>query len=72
MPFTLIRIVLVAACCSVACRHFVHMLQLESYQLPGYRRWMSRNRDRLLKNSVLVGLGGAILSWYLPVFFCVR
>ncbi len=69
MPFTLIRIVLVAACCSVACRHFVHMLQLESYQLPGYRRWMSRNRDRLLKNCVLVGLGGAILSWYLPVFF---
>ena len=30
---------------------------------------MSRNRDRLLKNCVLVGLGGAILSWYLPVFF---
>ena len=69
MPFTLIRIVLVAACCAVACRHFVHMLQLESYQLPGYRRWMSRNRDRLLKNCVLVGLVGAVLSWYLPVFF---
>ena len=46
MPFTLIRIVLVAACCAIACRHFVHMLQLESYQIPGYRRWMSRNRDR--------------------------
>ena len=45
------------------------MLQLESYQLPGYRRWMSRNRDRLLKNCVLVGLVGTILSWYLPVFF---
>ena len=69
MPFSLIRIVLVAVCCAVACRHFVHMLQLESYQLPGYRRWMSRNRDRLLKNCVLVGLVGAVLSWYLPVFF---
>ena len=68
MPFTLIRIVLVAACCAVACRHFVHMLQLESYQLPGYRRWMSRNRDRQLKN-LLVGLVGVVLSWYLPVFF---
>src|SRR5699024_5838763 len=68
MPFTLIRIVLVAACCAVACRHFVHMLQLESYQLPGYRRWMSRNRDRQLKN-LLVGLVSVVLSWYLPVFF---
>ena len=69
MPFSLIRIVLVSACCAVACRHFVHMLQLESYQIPGYRRWMNRNRDWLLKNCVLVGLGSAILSWYLPVFF---
>ena len=68
MPFTLIRIVLVAVCCAVACRHFVHMLQLESYQLPGYRRWMSRNRDRQLKN-LLVGLVSVVLSWYLPVFF---
>ena len=68
MPFMLIRILLVAACCAVACRYFVHMLQLESYQLAGYQRWMRRNRDRLLKNCVLVGLGGAILSWYLPVF----
>ena len=68
MPFTLIRIVLVAVCCAVACRHFVHMLQLESYQLPGYRRWMSRNRDRQLKN-LLVGFSSVVLSWYLPVFF---
>ena len=69
MPFSLIRVVLVAACCAVACRHYVHMLQLESYQLAGYRRWLSRNRDKVLKNSVLVGLGGAILSLYMPIIF---
>jgi len=71
MPFSLMRIALVAACCAVACRHFVHMLQLESYQLPGYRRWLRRNRDKLLKRSVVVGLGGAILSWYLPIFLAL-
>ena len=58
MPFTLIRIVLVAACCAVACRHFVHMLQLESYQLDGYRRWIAANKER----AYVKGFVSAIVS----------
>ena len=64
---TTLKIVLVAACCAVACRHYVHMLQLESYQLPGYRRWLSRNRETILKQTVIVGLGATLLSWYMPI-----
>ena len=64
---TFLKVVLVAACCVAACRHYVHMLQLESYQLPGYRRWLSRNREQMLKQTVVVGLAATLLSWYMPI-----
>ena len=67
MPFTLIRIVLVAACCAVACRHFVHMLQLESYQLDGYRRWIAANKER----AYVKGFVSAIVSLLAMTAFSV-
>ena len=29
-----------------ACRFYLHMLQLESYQLDGYMRWLKREKNR--------------------------
>ena len=33
-----IEILITALCCAAGERHYIHMLQLESYQLPGYQR----------------------------------
>ena len=64
---TILKIVVAAACCAAACRHYVHMLQLESYQLPGYQRWLSRNREAMLKQTVAVGFAATLLNWYMPI-----
>ena len=64
---TILKTVVTAVCCALACRHFVHMLQLESYQLPGYQRWLSRNREALLKQTVATGFAATLLSWYMPI-----
>ena len=31
------------------------MMQLESYQMDGYRRWLSKNRDKLLGWTLNLG-----------------
>ena len=62
-----IEIVFVAACCSVGARHYIHMLQLESYQLPGYKRWLTRNFDKIMRSTVLIGVLFTALGYVMPV-----
>lgn len=45
------------------------MLQLESYQLDGYLRWMNNNRERLFGATLAVGLTATVASLLLPLFF---
>jgi hypothetical protein len=40
---------------------------MERYQLPAYRHWLNKNRDRILKENVLWAFLAAALSLYLPV-----
>ncbi|MGI6239471.1 MAG: Mur ligase family protein [Christensenellales bacterium] len=61
-----VEIALTAACCAVGARHYIHMLQLESYQLPGYKRYLSRAMDRMFRRHVLVGVLFTILSFLMP------
>ena len=68
MLFNLVEILIVTLMCCVGSVHYVHVLQMGRYQLPAYRQWMSRNRDRLLKENVLLAFVAALLSLYLPVF----
>ena len=67
MFFKIVEIVLVALACCAASVHYVHVLQMERYQLAAFRHWLSRNRDRLLKENVLWAFVTALLSVYLPV-----
>lgn len=48
--------ILVALICTISCRYFLHMFQLESYQLDGYKRWLNKNREALLGFSLTVGV----------------
>jgi UDP-N-acetylmuramoyl-tripeptide--D-alanyl-D-alanine ligase len=62
MTLNWIEIVVTAACCAVGARHYIHMLQLESYQLPGYKRYLNRTIDSMLRRLVLMGAAFTILS----------
>ena len=66
MLFTIVEIVAVTVMCCMASVHYVHTLQMERYQIPAYRQWVNKNRDRILKENVLWAFVSAILSLYLP------
>ena len=67
MLFTILESVIVAVACCAASVHCIHALQMGRYQLPAYRHWLSRNRDRILKENVLWAFAAALLKGYLPV-----
>lgn len=46
----------VAAVCVLTCRYYLHMLQLESYQLDGYQRWLDKNHDKLMGWTLNIGV----------------
>ena len=67
MFFTIVEIVIVSLACCAASVHYVHVLQMERYQLQAYSNWLKRNRERLLKENLLWSLAAALVSWYMPM-----
>ncbi|MDR3085274.1 MAG: UDP-N-acetylmuramoyl-tripeptide--D-alanyl-D-alanine ligase [Christensenellaceae bacterium] len=69
-------LLLCAASAALASLDALHMLQLESYQLPGYFRWLGQNRARAFRWPALIGLGGALAGLCLlllaPSFAALR
>ena len=57
-----IEAVLAAAICAVSCRYYLHMFQLESYQLDGYSRWLGKHREALMGFSLTVGVSATLVS----------
>ena len=51
MFFNVVEILVVTLMCCVGSIHYVHVLQMSRYQLPAYRHWLSKNRDRLIKED---------------------
>lgn len=67
MLFKIVEIAMVAVACCAASVNAIHALQAGRYQLPAYRHWLTRSRDRILKENVLWAFLAAALSLYLPV-----
>ena len=65
----LVEALVVTLACAAVSRFYLHMLQLESYQLDGYLRWMNNNRERLFGATLAVGLTATVASLLLPLFF---
>ena len=59
--------ILVAAISAITARYYLHMLQLESYQLDGYNRWLSKNRDKLLGWTLNIGVIAVVVKLLLPL-----
>ncbi|MBR1561333.1 MAG: UDP-N-acetylmuramoyl-tripeptide--D-alanyl-D-alanine ligase [Clostridia bacterium] len=67
MLFNIVEIVLVTLMSCAASVHYIHVLQMNRYQLPAYGGWLRRNRDRVIRENVVIGFVAAILSLYMPV-----
>lgn len=63
-----LEVILVAAGCIAVSLHFLHMLQLESYQLDGYLRWLNKNVEHARRRYAAIGALLTALYWYLPIF----
>ena len=46
-------------------RYYLHMLQLESYQLDGYIRWLRKNHDKHLGGTLTIGVGATVAYFVL-------
>ena len=56
--------------CLMGTRYYVHMLQLESYQLDGYMRWIkARGAHPVLINSC-IGVGFAVMNICITARLC--
>ena len=50
-----------------ASRYFIHMLQLESYQLDGYMRWLKKDKANMFGWTFQTGVGASVAFYVLPV-----
>ena len=69
MVYTVIRILVIAACCTLAGVRAMHMLQAGRYQTPELRRELRRYGDVLLRTDVLIAAIVSVVNWYMPVLF---
>ncbi|MBQ6715804.1 MAG: UDP-N-acetylmuramoyl-tripeptide--D-alanyl-D-alanine ligase [Clostridia bacterium] len=68
MWWLLICEVLVACLLTLAAsRYFIHMLQLESYQLDGYMRWLKKDKANMFGWTFQTGVGASVAFYILPV-----
>lgn len=51
-----------------ACRYYVHMMQLESYQPDGYLRFLKKNKTRVCGWTMRAGIIACVMALALPVF----
>ena len=57
----------VALVCAAESRYYLHMLQLESYQLDGYLRFLKRSGSRVLDRTLVIGAGALIVYYVLSL-----
>lgn len=69
MLYTVIRILVIALCCTAAGIPAMHLLQFRSYQRSELRRALSLSRDRLMWINFPVAVGATAINWYMPVLF---
>ena len=69
MFYTIVRILVIAVCCTVSGMRAMHILQAGRYQTPELRRELRRYVDVLMWTDVPIAAGAFIINWYMPVLF---
>ena len=67
MLFNIVEILVVALMSCAGSVHYIHVLQMGRYQLTTYDHWLGRNRDRIIRENVVIGFAAALLSLYMPI-----
>ncbi len=52
----IVPVLLLTASMLLGCAEYAHMLQLESYQLDGYARWIAANKNRAYAKGMVVSI----------------
>ncbi len=52
----------------IVARYYLHMFQLESYQLDGYIRWLKKHHDKHLGWTLNIGVGAGIAYYLIGLF----
>ena len=66
MFYTVVRILVIAVCCTLAGLSTMHTLQVQRYQIPALRKEL-RRRGGWMHPEILVAVGAAVVHWYLPM-----
>lgn len=66
MVYTVVRILVIAACCTAAGLSAMHMLQAQRYQIPALRKDLKRYGG-MFTAEVLVAAGATAVNWYMPI-----
>lgn len=66
MFYTVVRILVIAACCTAAGLSAMHMLQAQRYQIPALRKDLKRYSG-MFTEEILVAAGAAAVNWYMPI-----
>ena len=66
MFYTVVRIVVIALCCTAAGLSSMHMLQSQRYQLPALRKDLKRHGG-MVTTEILVAAAAAAVNWYMPI-----
>lgn len=66
MFYTVVRILVITACCTAAGLSAMHMLQSQRYQIPALRRELKRYSS-MFTTEILVAAGAAAVNWYMPI-----
>ena len=48
---------------AIVARYYLHMFQLESYQLDGYVRWLKKHSEKHLGWTLNIGVGASEISY---------
>ena len=68
MISTVMTVVAIIASVLVA-RYYLHMFQLESYQLDGYIRWLKKHSEKHLGWTLNIGVGAGIAYYAIGLLF---
>lgn len=66
MFYMVVRILVIAACCTWAGLSAVNTLQAQRYQIPALRKEL-RRRNGWMHPEILVAVSAAVVNWYLPI-----
>lgn len=66
MFYTVVRILVITACCTAAGLSAMHMLQAQRYQIPALRKDLKRYGS-MFTTEILVAAGSAAINWYMPI-----